>query len=65
MLPEALDCAGEALALTFALLNQRPAIPTILLCVGGKDYRGGNSVAGLQVQQSHALGIAAGFADGG
>src|SRR5579872_5970633 len=45
------------------LLNQRASVAAIRFGVWGQHHRGGYAVAGLQVQEADALGVAAGFAD--
>jgi len=46
------------------LLNQRASVGAVGFLFWGDDYGGGYAVAGFEVQQAHALGVAAGFADG-
>lgn len=46
------------------LLNQRASVGAVWFFFGSDDYCGGYAVAGFEVQQADALGVAAGFADG-
>ncbi len=46
------------------LLNQRASVATVRFFFWSDHYCGGYAVAGFEVKQADALGVAAGFADG-